>query len=457
MFAIIDVEASGGNPKKDRLTEIAIFIHNGQRVIEEYCTLINPETYITPFITSMTGITNEMVAEAPRFADIAPRINELTKGRVFVAHNVRFDYSFLNNEFKRLGLHFIRKQLCTVRLSKKILPGLSSYSLGRLCAEVGIPVEHRHRAFGDAAATVELFDLMLKTGSDSITKETLKQEIKESILPPNLDREALATLPEETGVYYFKDEKGRIIYIGKSTNIRSRVLSHFSEDMNSLKHHGIKKKIFNIEYELTGSELLALVLESQEIKRWMPEYNTAQRRKKYKYGIYEETDKYGYKNLKLKMLQLDEPVIHINNRRRGEDILLSLAGEHGLCHELCSVPTSSNGCLNYHSGICGGACLGKENVENYNTKVISAISRYRYDNPNFIILGEGRRPEEKSVICVENGQYVGYGFLDETAGPVSSPLQARDFIKPQEDHPDIQNIIRSYLRKKVKGTEVIAY
>src|SRR5690349_16231475 len=149
MFAIIDIESTGGNPKKDRITEIAIFVHNGQRVIEQYCTLVNPEQYISPFITALTGITNEMVAEAPKWEEICEKVEELTKGRVFVAHNVRFDYSFIANEFRRLGKRYQRKQLCTVRLSRALLPHLTSYSLGRLCDQVGIPMEHRHRAFGD--------------------------------------------------------------------------------------------------------------------------------------------------------------------------------------------------------------------------------------------------------------------------------------------------------------------
>lgn len=182
MYAIVDIEGTGGNPKKDRITEIAIFIHNGQRVIEQYCTLINPETSISPFIAALTGISDDMVAEAPKWYEVAAKIDELTKGRVFVAHNVRFDYSFVSNEFKRMGARYQRKQLDTVRLSRIILPGLTSYSLGRLCQQVGIPIEHRHRAFGDGAATAELFNVLLQNDRKGFIKDSLKDEISQSLL-----------------------------------------------------------------------------------------------------------------------------------------------------------------------------------------------------------------------------------------------------------------------------------
>lgn len=457
MFAIVDVEASGGDPKKDRLTEIAIFIHNGKRVIEQYCTLINPETYISPFITSLTGISNEMVAEAPTFAEIAPKIIELTEGRIFVAHNVRFDYSFVNNEFKRLGMYFIRKQLDTIKLSHRILPGMASYSLGKLCRELGIPMENRHRAFGDGAATAELFDLMLKKEKDSIITEAMKQEIRDNLIPPNLNRDAVNALPEETGVYYFKDEKGKIIYIGKSKNIRDRVMQHFSEDMHSQKHHSIKHKIHSLDYELTGSELVALILESHEIKRWMPEYNRAQRKKKYRYGIYKETDAKGYINFKLKLRDMEEPLIHLNNRRRGTDILAALAEKNDLCLAFCGGENTNLGCPNYIIGKCEGACVGKESPESYNPRAEIAISRFQYQNHNFIISGEGRKPQERSIICIEEGKYIGFGFHEENDSQISSIEDAKIIINALPDDPDIQRIIRSSLRKLAKNTTVISF
>ncbi|HZH71238.1 MAG TPA: 3'-5' exonuclease [Mariniphaga sp.] len=162
MFAIIDIETTGSRHKFGQITEIAVFQHNGIEITGSYSTLIKPEMDIPLFITRLTGITNEMVRDAPRFYEVAKTIVELTAGRTFVAHNVRFDYNFLQEEFKRLGYDYYRKTLCTVQLSRKLLPGYKSYSLGKLCSSLGIEINGRHRAEGDAYATVQLFNLLLK-------------------------------------------------------------------------------------------------------------------------------------------------------------------------------------------------------------------------------------------------------------------------------------------------------
>ncbi len=457
MFAIIDVEASGGNPKKDKLTEIAIFIHNGKRVIEQYCTLINPETYIPPFISALTGISNEMVAEAPTFPQIADKINELTQGRIIVAHNARFDYTFISNEFKRVGIRFQRKQLCTVRLSRNIMPGLASYSLGRLCEEIGIPLEHRHRAFGDAAATAELFDLMLKTNRKAVISEAMQEEIRQSILPPNIKREQVDELPEETGVYYFRDEFGKIIYIGKSNSIRDRIISHFSSDHHSEKHVAMKNKIHSIDFTLTGNELLALVLESQEIKRWMPQFNAAGRRKRYRYGIYREENAEGFHTLRLKMLTLEEPVLPLSSRRSGEEVLLRLGESNNLCLQLCGMEKQKSLCAHYTQGGCEQGCIRSESPEEHNRRLSKALDRYLFEHPDFAIVGEGRTPQERTIISIENGQYQGFAFFDEASVQITTSEQLRQIIQPQPNHPDIQKIIISYMKKKPKELSLIRY
>ena len=456
MFAIIDIESTGGDPKKDRITEIAIFVHNGQRVIEQYCSLVNPEQYISPFITALTGISNEMVAEAPKWEEIADKVLELTEGRVFVAHNVRFDYAFVSNEFRRMSKRFQRKQLCTVRLSKAILPDLTSYSLGRLCAQVNIPVEHRHRAFGDGAATAELFNILLKEDNQKLIQAALKDEISQSIMPPHLRREDLDELPEETGIYFFKDKRGKIIYIGKSTNIRQRVISHFSSDMNSEKHIAMKANLHSIDYELTGNELLALLRESHEIKRWMPQYNAAQRRKKYRFGIFQDVDEQGYINLKHGLLKINiEPIVAVTNRRAAQGILMSMADKYRLCLKKCDLDNISEGaCIGHAGGLCDGACIGEESPEIYNARVEKALSRYHYENPDFIIVSEGRKPQERAVICVENGKLLGFGFMDhEEDGYTFESL--KEIITPYPDHPDLHKIIRSYVKRAKKGHTVI--
>lgn len=176
MYSIIDIETTGGSPRTEKITEIALFIHDGTRMIREFCSLINPERTIPPFITKITGISNEMVAGAPKFYEIAREIVELTEDHVFVAHNVGFDYGFICEEFRQLGYSYNRTRLCTLQLSRKLIPGLRSYSLGNICYELNIPVKNRHRARGDALATLGLFEMLLTL--DTIEKELLSRMMR---------------------------------------------------------------------------------------------------------------------------------------------------------------------------------------------------------------------------------------------------------------------------------------
>lgn len=213
MYAIIDIETTGGSAKLEKITEIAIYLHDGKKITGEYSTLVNPERNIPYFITSLTGISNEMVENAPRFYEIAAKIIELTKGRIFVAHNVKFDYSFIRQEFKSLGYNFSRRLLDTCSLSRKLFPGYSSYSLGNICHELSIPVTDRHRASGDALATVRLFEMILEKDSDrSAAESSLVRNPRISALNPMLDPAKIDSIPEEAGVYYFYNEKGDLIY-----------------------------------------------------------------------------------------------------------------------------------------------------------------------------------------------------------------------------------------------------
>ncbi|MFM8432597.1 MAG: exonuclease domain-containing protein, partial [Bacteroidota bacterium] len=227
-YAIVDIETTGGNAFTDRITEVAIYIHDGKKVVDEFSSLINPERPIPPYVARLTGISDEMVATAPRFYEIAKEIVNLTEDCVFVAHNVQFDYHFLRHEFRSLGYTYNRDQVCTVRLSRKLLPGHPSYSLGRLCERLGITLENRHRAGGDALATVRLFELLLETDKEDWISRSMKNDHLNVRFPPDFDRKIVDRLPEDAGVYYFHNEDGKVIYVGKSTNIRKRVLSHFA-------------------------------------------------------------------------------------------------------------------------------------------------------------------------------------------------------------------------------------
>ncbi|MDX1408685.1 MAG: exonuclease domain-containing protein, partial [Saprospiraceae bacterium] len=278
------------------MTEFAVVIHDGQKEVDRYETLINPERSIPEYISNMTGITNDMVAEAPKFYEVARRIVEMTEGAVFVAHNARFDYSFIREEFQRLGYTYSRRQLCTVRLTKKVFPEIGKYGLDALIRHFGISVANRHRAMDDVLATVAVFErIMACEDSEDGVNDLVNLGIRESRLPHAISLERLHNLPEATGVYFFYDVFGQVIYVGKSINIRKRVMQHFAKITN--KASKMQQRVHDISYVITGSELAALLLENYEIKLHQPDINRAQRRNAYPYALYSFVDDAGYLNL----------------------------------------------------------------------------------------------------------------------------------------------------------------
>ena len=292
-YAIIDIETTGGTANRSKIIEIAIAVHDGLKVVDTYETLINPETSIPPGITQLTGITQEMVVDAPKFYEVAKKIVEMTKKTIFVAHNVRFDYSFVKEEFRRLGFAYTRRQLCTVRLSRQAFPGLPSYSLSNLIRHFKLPCSNRHRAMGDVEATIVLFEKILaKEAGEEQVEDMVNLGVKESLLPKNITLEQLHALPEDCGVYYLHDEVGDVVYVGKSINIKKRVMEHFAKVTE--KARKLQQYVDDISFEITGSELVALLLESYEIKRLRPIVNRAQRRSYFPYVIYQYTDAHGY-------------------------------------------------------------------------------------------------------------------------------------------------------------------
>ncbi len=276
LYTVIDVETTGKGILGNRITEICIVLLRGNKILDKFTSLVNPEQNIPPFITGLTGIDNDMVRKAPKFHEIAERIIEMTTGAIFVAHNVNFDYNVLKGEFRGLGYTFNRKKLCTVRLSRKLIPGLFSYSLGRLCSSLNIPLLDRHRAEGDTDATVILFQRILKLDPEfTVINSFLNARSKEATLPPHLDVNIINTLPEETGIYLFKDQKGKVIYAGKAKNIKQRVISHFYDKKN--KEYALGQDTHAIDYEVTGNELIALLLEAEKIQKYYPKFNRAKK------------------------------------------------------------------------------------------------------------------------------------------------------------------------------------
>lgn len=458
MYAILDIETTGGSPKHDKITEIAVYLHNGSEITEEFTTLVNPEITIPYFITNLTGITNEMVENAPRFFEIARQIVEITEGRILVGHNVAFDYGFIQNEFKRLGYPYTRKTLCTVKLSRKILPGYRSYSLGKICESLGISINGRHRASGDALATVRLFEILMRKTTENGQELPLisNRDKKAFNLNTHLKPEDIERIPEETGVYYFHDSEGNLIYIGKSKNIRSRILDHLGNKA-SRRSMEMAERISLISFELTGSELVALLKESSEIKLHKPYYNRAQKRTVYTYGLFDSKDNFGYHLLRISKVsdENSNPLFQFENKTEAVKYLSAMVKRYWLCQKLSGLYTTEGACFHYEIRQCNGACIQNEPVKVYNDRVSKLINGLGYENENLMIIDRGRSATERSLVCIEKGQYIGFGYLEinESYLGIGDMLEC---IQPAKDNRDVRQIIRGWLLKN-KAEKIIYF
>ena len=442
-FAIVDIETTGTHASAHTITEIAILLHNGREVIDSFQSLVNPESYISPYVSRLTGITNEMLAEAPRFHEIAKKVWMLTEGAVFVAHSVNFDYSFIREEYKSLGADFRRSKLCTVRLSRNIFPGHTSYSLGNICAALGIPVKDRHRAMGDATATVKLFEYCLQNDKYDYIPKSLKKNSREALLPPNLPASTFNKLPEKTGVYYFHDNKGKIIYVGKAINIKKRILSHFSG--TSASKLSFLSAIADITFTVCGTELIALLLESSEIKRLYPIYNQAQKSDRNNYILTHYLDQKGIRHLIFaRNSKRLEPLMHFRSFDAAREFLHQLIEMHELCPKCCGIQTGAGSCFDFRMEKCRGICAGKEDVDEYNKRVDRAIEHVSGKLDTKIIIDEGRDFSEKSVVLVEQGVYKGFGYFSGDIN-IDSAEKAMEIIQPFKHNPDVQRILNRFI------------
>lgn len=445
MYAIIDIETTGRIARLEKITEIAIFIHDGEKITGEFCTLVNPERNIPYFITNLTGITNEMVENAPRFYEIARTIVELTEGKIIVAHNARFDYSFLREEFKALGYNFRRRVIDTVSLARKLYPGYRSYSLGNICSALGISISGRHRAAGDALATTRLFEMCVeKDRKISGTTSELVRNTRISKLHPFLDIRKIEKIPEEPGVYYFHNEKGSIIYVGKSNNLYERVSSHLSNNTSG-RAMEMRDSIADISWVVTGSELIAIIKESFEIKALRPLYNRAQRRLNNRWCIYQGTDENGYITFTLSRSKGARPHLAIfSSRESAVSKLESLIERYNLCRKLAGLYETSGPCFHYQVGVCRGACCGSEPPHEYNKRAVKAVEEFTFAPGNYFIIDRGRDENERSAVKIVNGKFAGYGYFDiDFVGFGLGALH--DCIRPAEENSETISIIKSYL------------
>lgn len=450
MFAIIDIETCGGKFefRKGRITEICILKHDGLSVIEKFSTLVNPECHISPFFTGLTGITNEMVADAPRFHEIASKIIEMTEGCIFVAHNVGFDYSFIKDEFRSLGYTYKRDTLCTVRLSRKLIPGQLSYSLGHLCAALGIEIFGRHRAEGDAVATSVLFDLLIQLKAQHPQYKNMGVEEIMIRRVDKIKKYILNKLPEDCGVYYFLNKSGEIIYIGKSNNMYQRAQSHFNSDLKKSKK--MLNDIFNVDFIITGSELIALLLESEEIKKHKPKYNRQRKSEEFTHSIDYFYDKSGILNFKICEEALSEnALLTFNSYGAARDKLEAMIENFQLCLRYTGLTSEESVCFDHQLKKCNGICAGEEIPEDYNKRAVALLNTYLFENNDFVILDRGRNAAEYSAILVENKKYKGFGYIDMHE-QISHPSELKGFINERRYYPDCDQLIRRFLKEGKK-------
>lgn len=452
-FAIVDIETTG-TIHDGKITEIAIIVHDGEKELERFTTLLNPGRKIDRYVVKLTGITDRMVADAPLFQEHADRILEMTRDRVFVAHNVSFDYGFLKMEFAAIGVAFKRETLDTIDICRRIIPGLPSYSLGKLCRSLGIEMDSHHRALDDTAATATLFQMLFQKDAKTVFSR-IKPDIPNVKLPPNLPPSDLEQLPSAPGVYYFYDEEDELLYIGKSVNVKKRVLSHF-HPREKRKWAKLWKGVHSISFEETGSELVALLLESAEIKKLQPPINRALKKPYFPFGIYEWTDKQGYLNLRVQHLRKsEEALIELKTFSQGKRLLLSQAKKHDLCQCLLGLHKIKGNCFHHQIDNCRGAKMEKEPPAEYNPRVQKAKSAFGMEMQHVLIIGKGRHADEYSMVQIEGGRYRGFGFMDRDMS--HQPLDAMiDCITSQRDDPDARKLIRGFLNGK-HGHRIVRY
>lgn len=441
-YAIVDIETTGGNASGSRITEIAIIIHDGKNVIDRYETLVNPEKDIPLSIFGLTGINNEMVANAPIFDDISEKVLEMLTDRIFVAHNVNFDYSFVHHQLEQAGFKWSAKKLCTVRAARKIKPGLGSYSLGNLCNSLNIDLENRHRAGGDADATAILFSLLLEWDDAGEIEKMIKKTAQDQRLPPNLPPDDFNNLPEKPGVYYFYNQQKKVIYVGKAINLKKRVASHFSgNNINPQRQHFLRD-IHGISFEICGTELMALLLECTEIKKLWPTYNRALKRFEAKFGIYQYEARNGYKYLAIGKVSKFQICIHeFNTQYDGINLLRGLAEQFEIDHRFCKYTRPEEGELFQNNDI-----KSLPDVSLHNEQVDNAIDFLLNNRPTFAIIDKGRAKDERSCIWIENGRFYGMGYIPSDIS-IHDPLEVKNYTEPYKSNQYIEHLIFTYAEK----------
>ncbi len=380
-YSFVDIETTGSHSRYDRIIEIGILRVEQDKVVRTYNQLINPQTYLSPFIAQMTGINPDDLESAPPFEHIKEEILEVLDDTIFVAHNVRFDYGFIKNEFKRFGINYSAKQLCTVKLSRKLFPQYKRHSLDSLIERFNFSTKNRHRAYDDAKVIWDFFQKINLSYPAEIITKAVNEITKKPSLPLGLNQQVIDSLPENPGVYMFYGENDLPLYIGKSVNIKDRVLSHFTDDQNSSKELRITQQIKYINTIETVGELGALLKEAELIKKMQPLYNRQLRKTKKLIVLRKKTLENGFLTLNI------ESITHIDtsdlptlmgifpSKKKAKEYMREKALDHSLCEKLLGLEKCSGSCFGHKLERCKGACVGRELPVRYNIRFVQAFSQ----------------------------------------------------------------------------------
>ena len=447
LYAVVDIETTGGYAAANGITEIAIRITDGKTIQSSYETLINPVYSIPKYVQSLTGITDDMVKGQRVISEIAGELYNLLFDKIFVAHNVNFDYSFIKYHLSQSGYNLNCKKVCTIRYGRQIIPGLRSYSLGNFCREIGINIENRHRAGGDADATTILFHHLLLKDNENHIEKLLKGKDKEQSLPPHLPVDHIKKLPVGPGVYYFHDNKGKTIYVGKAKNLYKRVSSHFTNNKPNHQKQEFLRKIHNISYKSCATELMAFILESIEIKKLWPRENRSMKRFEHAYALYSFEDRNGYLRLAIEKKRSNLNALYTFNMLvEGHNLLRNLSTQFKLCPKLCYLQVHNAECAGKYDNRCEGACDNVENAEAYNNKVKQCIEFLNIQLPTFILKDKGIEPDQDSYILMEKGRFYGMGYLKRDAN-VSNINHIKKQLTPYSENDYIRGLVYQHANR----------
>ena len=440
MYAILDIEATGGKKGEEDIIEVAIYRYDGKNVVDQVISLVSPGREIDAYVQKLTQITTKMVRTAPKFYELAKRIIEITDGAILVGHNVDFDYRMLKQEFKKLGYPYYRETIDTVPLSEKYFPGADSYSLGKLSKQLGIPVSDRHRAAGDARATLELFKLLqAKDFQKDISKK--ENSVKE-VLPSGKFSKYYESLPNSPGIFYLFDKDGRVIYLSKSLNTAQGIRKILT-GKTGLSNQ-IRLNLSHVKAEATGNELISWIKEYHEIKKLNPVFNSGKRKIYFPYCIC-LSEKDGYKKLIVCRPQKENAVLlRMSSLSFAQKFLSLITEEYELCPLLNEASPGGQHCFGYEVGECRGACVGEESAEEYNKRVDDFLEKIDLKKRRFLIIGNGRFPGEKSFVWMKDGICHGYGYY-EFHHQIKNPKRIRERMVPIGPDDDIDSIIKGFL------------